>query len=95
MGCNRETTPIFKQVNDIVIDNILQRARNHDWMKEIEKLKGLKDKQGFIRESVQPKYLDKIFNSLTKEIRFDDDKHVVIIPFIDNEIIVWNLENWN
>jgi len=84
-GVQQRNDPIFKQVNDIVIDNILQRARNHDWMKEIEKLKGLKDKHGFIRESAQPKYLDKIFNSLTKEIRFDGDKHVVIIPFIDSE----------
>ena len=78
--------PIFKQVNDIVIDNIMKRVRNHDWDKEIEKLDKLKDKHGFIQESAQPKYLDKIFNSIIKEIRFDVDKYgAVVIPFINKE----------
>jgi hypothetical protein len=78
--------PIFKQVNDIVVDNILQRARNHDWMKEVEGMSALRDKHGFLRESTQPKYLDKIFNSIIKEIRFDDDKYgAVVIPFLSKE----------
>jgi len=85
-GPQERNDPIFKQVNDIVIDNILERARNHDWDKEIKKLGELKDKHSFIRESVQPKYLDKIFNSIIKEIRFDVDKYgAVIIPFISSE----------
>ena len=78
--------PIFKQVNDIVVDNILQRARNHDWMKEVGGMTALRDKHGFLRESTQPQYLDKIFNSIIKEIRFDEDKYgAVIIPFINSE----------
>ena len=84
-GIDRED-PIFKQVNDIVIDNILQRARNHDWMKEVGGMRDLRDKHGFLRESAQPKYLDKIFNSVIKEIRFDVDKYgAVVIPFISRE----------
>jgi len=39
-----------------------------------------------IRESSVPKYLDKIFNSVVKEIRFDVDKYgAVVIPFISKE----------
>ena len=84
-GIDRED-PIFKQVNDIVIDNILQRARNHDWMKEVGGMRDLRDKHGFLRESIQPKYLDKIFNSIIKEIKFDAGQHgAVIIPFISRE----------
>ena len=84
-GIDRED-PIFKQVNDIVIDNILQRARNHDWMKEVGGMRDLRDKHGFLRESVQPKYLDKIFNNIIKELRFDAGQHgAVIIPFISRE----------
>jgi len=40
--------PIYKEVNDIVIDNILERARNHDWDKEMQRLKDLKDKHGTV-----------------------------------------------
>ena len=84
-GIHRED-PIFKQVNDIVIDNILQRARTHDWMKEVGGMPVQRDKHGFLRESTQPKYLDKIFNSIIKEIRFDDDKYgAVVIPFLTKE----------
>ena len=46
-----------------------KRARNHDWMREVGGMRDLRDKHGFLRESTQPKYLDKIFNSVIKEIR--------------------------
>ena len=85
-GYQERNDPIFKQVNDIVIDNIMKRVRSWDWNKEIGKLGKLKDKHGFIQESAQPKYLDKIFNSIIKEIRFDEDKYgTVVIPFLNKE----------
>ena len=55
-------------------------------MKEVGGMNALRDKHGFLRESTQPKYLDKIFNSVIKEIRFDVDKYgAVVIPFISKE----------
>ena len=70
LGLDRND-PLFSQVNNIVIDNILQRARNHNWMKEVGGMRDLKDKDGIISESTQPNYLDKIFNSLIKELEFE------------------------
>jgi hypothetical protein len=55
-------------------------------MKEVGGMSALRDKHGFLRESAQPQYLDKIFNSIIKEIRFDVDKYgAVVIPFISRE----------
>ena len=76
-GIDRED-PIFKQVNDIVIDNILKRARNHDWMKEVGGMRDLRDKHGFLRESKEDKsknYREKVYRDLVKKTKWRDDSY--------------------
>ena len=73
-GITQGHDPIYKEVNDIVIDNILGRARNHDWDKEMQQLKDLKDKHGTVgflqdlNESTEDVY-GKIANRAVKESR--------------------------
>jgi hypothetical protein len=84
----RWTDPLYKQIGDLVIDNILYRLKTYDKEKEDDHINDLLKKDlivGKIRESIEPNFLNKIYNSVIKEIRFNEDKHAVIIPFITSE----------
>ena len=77
--------PLFKQIGDLVIDNILYRLKTYDKEKEDNHINKLMKKNlivGRIRESTESNFLNKIYNSVIKEIRFDDIKSEIIIPFI-------------
>jgi len=77
--------PLFKQIGELVIDNILYRLKTYDKEKEDNHINKLMKKNlivGRIRESTESNFLNKIYNSVIKEIRFDDIKSEIIIPFI-------------
>jgi len=78
---SQEMKGIWDYYNRWVLEKVI-REGNLNWPnKETHK-----NSYPFLTESTQPKYLDKIFNSIIKEIKFDGGQHgAVIIPFISRE----------
>ena len=83
-GITQGHDPIYKEVNDIVIDNILDRVRNYDREKEIQRSEDLKDKHGavgFLRDLNESKedksknYREKVYRDLVKKTKWRDDSY--------------------